>query len=48
MAYTERGMLHCRVREIETKYYADGENAYCMVKRFKSMDANGKKVKVVS
>lgn len=38
--------LRCRVKEVETKYYADGENAYCMVKRFKSTDENGKKLKV--
>eukprot|EP00892_Ulva_mutabilis_P004633 jgi/Ulvmu1/2541/UM139_0009.1 len=40
--------LGYEVREIETKYYADGENAYCMVKRFKSTDENGKKVKVIA
>ena len=39
--------MRCRVREIETKYYADGENAYCMVKRFKSTEENGRKVNIV-
>lgn len=27
--------MWCRVSEVETKYYADGENAFCMKKTFK-------------
>jgi hypothetical protein len=29
----------CRVSEVETKYYADGENAFCMKKTFKKSGA---------
>jgi hypothetical protein len=32
-----------RVSEVETKYYADGENAFCMKKTFKAIEDNGKR-----
>jgi hypothetical protein len=32
----------CSVHDVEKKYYADGEDAYCMRKLFKSLPENGK------
>lgn len=38
-----RAHAGCRIHDTEAKYYADGEDAYCMRKLFKELDAPRKK-----